>query len=160
MIFDELIIINYLIPSIQVRTPVLQMFQTLPCNFLLVVPAKVIIDNFFRNDDQHGCNGTRRVQWQRLDTGTCSVEYTIEFKNSTGGVIGTVTNMNNKISYCTNDYDSADSAVMWATYKGTQGNKSEEKLLTARPKQTTSRATTSRTIKQKGTNLYILNIYI
>ena len=68
--------------------------------------------------------------------------------------------MNNKTSYCTNDYDSADSAVMWATYKGTKGNKSGEKLLTARPKPTTSTATTSWTINQKGKNLYILNIYI
>ena len=39
---------------IQVRILVLQLFQILPCNFFLVLPAEVIIDNFFQNDDQRG----------------------------------------------------------------------------------------------------------
>ena len=61
MIFDELIITSYLTPIMQFIILVPQMFQILLCNFLLVEPAQVKIDNFFQNDGQHGFNGTRRV---------------------------------------------------------------------------------------------------
>ena len=47
------------------------------------MPAQVKIDNFFQNDEQVGCNGTRLVQWQPVSRGSCSVEYAIEFRNIT-----------------------------------------------------------------------------
>ena len=150
MIFVELIITSHLTTSIQV----LQMFEILLCNFLLVQPPPVKIDNFFQNEDQQGCNGTRRVQWQPLDTGNCSIEYNIEFRNSTDGVIDTVRNIRSENTfYCTNDYDNAISVVMWATYNVTQGIKSEAKLFTRTPESTTSTTITSPTTLQKGINL-------
>ena len=107
-----------------------------------------------QSDGQHGCNGTRRVQWQPLNTGTCPVKYTIQFRNSKGDVIGTVVNMNNSTSYCTNDYDNAISVVMWATYNGTQGNTAEAELVTTTPEPSTPTTITPPTTTQKGTKLY------
>ena len=109
------------------------------CNFLLVVPAQVKIGNFFQNDEQVGCNGTRRVQWQPVDTGSCSVEYAIEFRNGANNIIRVVENITGSF-YCTSHHDNAISVTVWATYKGTQGVKSKPAFLTAR---TTTNTTTT-----------------
>ena len=53
-------------------------------------------------------------------------------------------------AYCTNDYDSAISVVMWATYNGMQGNKSEAKLFNTTQERITSTTITSPTTTQKG----------
>ena len=128
----------------------LRAFGILLYNFLLVVPAKVSIDNFFAVDGKSGCNGTRRVQWQPLDTGSCSVAYTIEFRNKTGDITGTVENIIGT-SYCTKDYDMAVLVIMWATYEGRKGIKSEWKLFTETPKPATPKtATILPTTRQEG----------
>ena len=118
------------------------MFSVLLFNFLLVTAAEVKIDNFFQVDDQPNCNGTRRVQWQPINTGNCSVEYTIEFRNNINGTIGTEESITGNF-YCTSKYDNATSVIMWATYEGTQGFKSDPRLLTAAPVPPTT--TTTRT---------------
>ena len=109
------------------------------CNFLLVVPDQVKIDHFFQNDEQVRCNGTRHVQWQPINTGSCSVEYTIEFRNSKIITIGVVESITGNF-YCTSDYDNAILVIVWATYESKQGLKSEPALLTTR--RTTNTTTT------------------
>ena len=128
------------------------MFQVLLSNFLLVTAAKVTIDNFFRVDSKPGCNGTRRVQWQPIDTGNCLVEYTMEFRKSSE-IVGTVENIRGP-SYCTRDHDNATSVIIWATYEGRQGIKSDAKPLTLTQESTTPTGTTvSATSTQEGKNL-------
>ena len=135
--------------------PIATHVSILLCNFLLVVPTKVQIDNFFKNDDKVGCNETRRVQWHEINTGNCSVQYTIEFRNTTDGITGTENNISGNF-YCTNQYDSATSVIMFATYNdGTRGNRSEVKFLTATPEPSTT-TVTSPTTKQKGTKHFDL----
>ena len=125
------------------------------CNFLLVEPAKVQIENFFKNDDQVGCNETRLVRWHEIKAGNCSVKYTIEFRNTTNDIIGTEENISGNF-YCTSQYDSASSVIMFATYSdGTRGYRSEVKVLTTTPEPTTT-TTASPTIKQKGMELFDL----
>ena len=80
------------------------------------MPAQVKIDNFFQNDEQVGCNSTRRVQWQPVNTGSCSVEYAIEFRNITNNIIGVVESITDSF-YCTSDNDNAISVIVWATYE-------------------------------------------
>ena len=128
-------------------------FKHQPIIFLSVLPEKVTIDDFSQNHDPVGCNGTRRVQWQLINVGSCSVEYTIEFKNSAQDVIGTVKDIKNKtFFYCTSDFDNAASVIMWATYKGTQGIRSEVKYLSPLADATTSTTTTVlTTATHKGT---------
>ena len=129
------------------------MFQLLLCNFHLVTPAEVEINLFLQKDKQIGCNGTRRVLWQPLITGTCSVEYTIEFRDSTNDTIGIVGNITNT-SYCTSDYNNAKSVVMWATYKGKEGNKSNAIFLTPTPKPNTPPSTTASATAAEGIQLF------
>lgn len=79
------------------------------------------------------------------------MKYTIEFRNSAGGIIGAVENVTGNF-YCTNDYDSATSVIMFATYRGRSGSKTNE-TLSAAPKPITP-STTS--ITQEGiTFLYL-----
>ena len=105
------------------------------------MPAQVKIDNFFQNDEQVGCNSTRRVQWQPVNTGSCSVEYAIEFRNITNNIIGVVESITDSF-YCTRDNDNAISVIVWATYESKQGVKSENAFLNATPATTTTITTT------------------
>ena len=136
------------------------MFQLLLCNFHLVTPAKVEIDYFSQKYKQVGCNGTRRVKWDPLITGNCSVKYTIEFRNGTNDTIDIVRNITDTF-YCTSDFDNAKSIVMWATYKGTEGDKSNVTFLTATPEPSTPPSTTtSTTVTEEGMQLFkISNIF-
>ena len=81
------------------------------------------------------------------------MEYTIDFRNSTNDTIDIETNISGR-SYCTSDYDNATSVIIWATYEGTQGSKSEAKFLTT-PEPSTPTTTTSPTKTQKGINLFM-----
>lgn len=105
------------------------------------MPAQVKIDNFFQNDEQVGCNSTRRVQWQPVNTGSCSVEYAIEFRNIANNIIGVVENITGSF-YCTSDNDNAISVIVWATYESKQGVKSKPPFLTAALATTTTITTT------------------
>ena len=127
-------------------------------DFVLVVPTKVEIDDFFRNDEQVGCNGTRRVKWQPIKTGSCSVEYTIDFRNSANDSIDTVENITGN-SYCSSKYNNATSVIMWATYKGTSGIKSEAKLFTTTPGPTATTRISPAT-KKTGIELYVYFIFV
>ena len=105
------------------------------------MPAQVKIDNFFQNDEQVECNGTRRVQWQPVNTGSCSVEYAIEFRKITNNIIGVVENITGSF-YCTSDNDNAISVIVWATYESKQGVQSKPAFLAATLATTTTITTT------------------
>ena len=99
-------------------------------NFCLVKPEPVIIDDFLLSE-KFGC--TRRVQWEPLDTGNCLVEYTIQFRNRYGTILGNATNIRNNVNfYCTDNYASSYSVTMWATHKGVKGTKSQVTILFVR----------------------------
>ena len=99
-------------------------------NFCLVKPEPVIIDDFLLSE-KVGC--TLRVQWQPLDIGNCPVEYTIQFRNRYGTILGNATNIRNNINfYCTDNYASIYSVTMWATHKGVKGTKSHITILFVR----------------------------
>lgn len=99
-------------------------------NFCLVKPEPVIIDDFLLSE-KVGC--TRRVQWEPLDTGNCLVEYTIQFRNRYGTILGNATNIRNNVNfYCTDNYASSYSVTMWATHKGVKGTKSQVTILFVR----------------------------
>lgn len=96
-------------------------------NFCLVKPEPVIIDDFLLSE-KVGC--TRRVQWEPVDTGNCPVEYTIQFRNRYGTILGNATNIRNNVNfYCTDNYASSYSVTMWATHKGVKGTKSQVTIL-------------------------------
>ena len=79
-------------------------------NLYLVKPDPVIIDDFLLSE-KVGC--TLRVQWQPLDTGNCPVEYTIQFRNRYGTILGNATNIRNNVNfYCTDNYASFYSVTM------------------------------------------------
>ena len=67
---------------------------------MLIVPANVKMGHFVPNVDKISCNDTRRVQWQPINTSSCSVEYTTEFRNCVNDINGTVKNINNNF-HCT-----------------------------------------------------------
>ena len=99
-------------------------------NFCLVKPEPVIIDDFLLSE-KVGC--TRRVQWEPLDTGNCPVEYTIQFRNRYGTMLGNATNIRKNINfYYTDNYASIYSVTMWATHKGVKGTKSHITILFVR----------------------------
>ena len=99
-------------------------------NFCLVKPEPVIIDDFLLSE-KVGC--TRRVQWEPLDTGNCLVEYTIQFRNRYGTILGNATNIRNNVNfYCTDNYASSYSVTVWATHKGVKGTKSQVTILFVR----------------------------
>ena len=99
-------------------------------NFCLVKPEPVIIDDFLLSE-KVGC--TRRVQWEPLDTENCLVEYTIQFRNRYGTMLGNATNIRNNVNfYCTDNYASSYSVTMWATHKGVKGTKSQVTILFVR----------------------------
>lgn len=118
-----------------------QFFSNIPfssTNFCLVKPEPVIIDDFLLSE-RVGC--TRRVHWQPLDTGKCSVEYNIQFRNRHGTVLGNATNIRNNVSfYCTDDYASSYSVTMWASHKGIKGTESKVTILFVRRKITIAEA--------------------
>lgn len=125
-----------------------QMFQILFCNFHLVIPAEVTDIQFFQNDNQDKCNGTRRVQWQEIDTGFCLVKYIIQFIDDSG-------NRRNVSSitghfYCTNEYDNATSIILWATFGGRQGAVSQMTFLSTTTKQPSSTSTTTASSTHEG----------
>lgn len=95
-------------------------------------PDPVRIDGFLTSNAV-SCN--RRVQWQRLDTGHCPVEYNIEFKDNCGNILGNVTDIGSNISfYCTDDYADSYSVIMWASRNGVRGTKSQVAVLLTTPK--------------------------
>ena len=99
-------------------------------NFCLVKPEPVIIDDFLLSE-KVGC--TRRVQWEPLNTGNCPVEYTIQFRNRYGTILGNATNIRNNVNfYCRDNYASSYSVTMWATHKGVKGTKSQVTILFVR----------------------------
>ena len=109
----------------------------------------VRIEGFFTSDTV-SCN--RRVQWQRLDTGHCPVEYNIEFKDNCGKILGNITDIRNNVSfYCTDDYDDSYSVTMWAFRNGLRGAKSQVAVLITTPKTVLSNA--------KG-NHVVLNLFV
>ena len=76
-----------------------------------------------------------RVQWQRLDTGNCLVEYNTEFVDNCGKILGNITNIRNNVSfYCTNDYVDSVSVTRWASRNSVRGNKSQVTVLVTTPK--------------------------
>ena len=90
----------------------------------------MIVDDFLLSK-KVGC--TRRVQWQPLNTGNCPVEYTIQFRNRYGTILGNATNIRNNVNfYCTDNYASSYSVTMWATQEGVRGTKSQVTILFAR----------------------------
>ena len=63
------------------------------------------------------------------------VEYNIEFINSCGEILGTVTGIRNNLNfYCTDDYASSFSVIMWAIQNGVKGTKSKVVALFTTPK--------------------------
>ena len=118
------------------------MFQDILYNFILVIPAQVKIVKFFPNDGQDGCNGTRRVEWQPLKTGSCPVEYTIQFRKAEDIILDKMGNISGTF-YCTSDYNNATSVVVWSTYQRRQGNASEETLFTPTAKPITHTSPTT-----------------
>ena len=114
-------------------------YWSLFCNFHLVIPDKVKNVGFSQNAGRDECNGTRRVQWQSQvpDTGSCTVKYTVEFRNNTNNRVGIAENITTTF-YCTSDYNDAKSVVVWATHEGIQGIKSNEIYFKIKPTPTTS----------------------
>ena len=109
----------------------------------------VRIEGFFTSDTV-SCN--RRVQWQRLNTGHCTVEYNIEFKDNCGKIFGNITDIRNNVTfYCTDDYDDSYSVTMWASLNGLRGAKSQVAVLITTPKVVLSNA--------KG-NHVVLNLFV
>ena len=95
-------------------------------------PDPVHIEGFLISDTV-SCN--RRVQWQRLDTGNCPVEYNIEFIDNCSKILGNITDIGNNVSfYCTDDYIDSFSVTMWASRNGVKGNKSHVTVLVTTPK--------------------------
>ena len=82
------------------------------------------------------------------------MDYSIEFRNTADGTNNTVTNITGNF-YCTNEYDSAASVVVWATYKGTEGIKSNETFFTTTQKPTPPPATTASAITTQGIKLFV-----
>ena len=59
------------------------------------------------------------MKWKLLDTG-CEVEYNTQFLDSKNTSLGKVTIMGNINSFCTNNFISASSVIIWATFNGTK----------------------------------------
>ena len=78
------------------------------------------------------------------------MEYTIEFRNN-NDVLGNVSGIVGHV-YCTSDYINATSVIIWVTYEGILGYKSNEIALTTTSKPI-SPTPTSTTGKQKGIKL-------
>lgn len=81
------------------------------------------------------------------------MEYNIEFINSCGTILGTVTGIKNNVSfYCTDDYANSSSVIMWAVQNGVKGTKSKVVAL----------ITTLKTIMtdSKGMHIAFLSFFI
>ena len=77
------------------------------------------------------------------------MDYTIQFKDK-DGFRSNVTGIRGNF-HCTNYYDNASSVIVWATFEGRQGIKSQEiQFSTTTPKPTTSTSTTAASSTQKG----------
>ena len=88
------------------------------------------------------------------------MQYTIEFRNTSDNIIGTVENITNT-SYCTSAYGTARSVIVWATYNGTRGLESEKRNITATPRPITSSSTTTtqegmKILEANNASLYFL----
>ena len=85
------------------------------------------IDSFLQSE-KFGCH--RCVQWQPIDTGTCPVEYNIQFRDNGYTIVGTVLGVKSNVNiFCTDDYPNSTSVTMWATHNGVKGNESQIELL-------------------------------
>ena len=63
------------------------------------------------------------------------MEYNLEFINSCGEILGTVTSIRNNLNfYCTDDYASSSSVIMWTVQNGVKGTKSKVVALFTTPK--------------------------
>ena len=90
------------------------------------------------------------VRWQSVNTGHCPVEYTVQFLNDTH-FLGNITGIEDKNrSICSKEYFYATSIVIWATYNGTEGNKTKKMVslttTTATPTTTASATAKSGTV--------------
>ena len=109
------------------------------CLFYLVTPSPVIIKDFFQNSNDK-CG--HEVQWKLLNTG-CKVEYNIQFNDRNNSILGVKTSiLGNKTFFCTNDYSSAWSVIMWATFNNIRGENSTKFLREFTTTTTTSTPTT------------------
>ena len=90
-----------------------------------------------------------KVHWHTVDTGLCLVEYTVQFLNDTG-VLGNITGIeHNNLSICSKEYFNATTIVIWATYNGTEGNKTRKMVSLTTTTATTT--TTTSTTAEPGT---------
>ena len=94
--------------------------------YFLVKPDPVHIDHFLPSE-KFGCN--RRLQCQPIDTGTCPVNYNIQFRDNGSTIVGSVTGVKNNVNiFCKDDYSNSSSVTMWASHNGINGNKSQVEL--------------------------------
>ena len=93
------------------------------------------------------------MKWEQLDTG-CEVEYNIQFLDSKNVSLNNVTIMGSNDSFCTNNFTSAFSVIMWATFNGTKGNNSGPVSLKTITTTTTTMTTITVTTHTEGNNLF------
>ena len=93
------------------------------------------------------------MKWKPLDTG-CEVEYNIQFLDSKNISLGKVTIMDNIDSFCSNNFISASSVIIWATFNGTEGSDSGSTFLKTVTATTTTTTTIRVTTHAKGDNLF------
>ena len=91
-----------------------------------------------------------------LDTG-CAVEYNIEFRDDNNVILGIKTS--NSTFLCDTDYGNATSVVMWATFNGFRGVKSEVTLKTTTTSTTTATSTTVTSTSKGKTPVKVVEIY-
>lgn len=113
---------------------------------LLVTPGEVSVTGFFKSNTEN-CS-SRRVQWLPLDTG-CAVKYNMKFLDINNVSVGVRTVMDSSGVFCTEEFDSASSVIMWATFKNESGINSSVVFL-----QTTTTTTTTATTPSEGNILY------
>ena len=90
-------------------------------------------------------NGTG-ARWKELDTG-CPVEYNIQFSNQNNLTLGNVTAiLGNSTFYCTNNFSSAFTVIMWATFNNITGENSEVVPLRTFTTTTTTTSSTPTTV--------------
>ena len=107
-------------------------------NICLVKPDPVRIEAFLLSNEVR-CR--LHVQWQPIDTGKCPLEYNIQFWNSCGTILGTVTvARNNNGSYCTDAYNESYGVTMFATHKGVKGTETRVTILRTTRKTTITKA--------------------
>ena len=89
---------------------------------LTVTPRKVVGGRFFIDTS----NTCKRAQWQPIDAGNCRVTYSVEYFDRNYKVIGMVTGIKNDVMLnCNSSFVNATSIVIYATYKGIHGKRSD-----------------------------------